>query len=132
VALILADTDVLIDFCASKEPISSVVKELLSSNRLLLSAITSFELLTGATDGKRGDKVRELVDDLEVLPLDKEASFVAARVRRELESQGQGIGVADSLIAGIAIKNDLTLFTQNRKHFNRVKDLRMFNPSARA
>jgi predicted nucleic acid-binding protein len=36
--------------------------------------------------------------------------------------------MADSLIAGIAIANDLELLTRNRKHFAKVEGLRLVSP----
>jgi predicted nucleic acid-binding protein len=33
--------------------------------------------------------------------------------------------MADSLIAGIALVNDLSLLTRNRKHFERIEGLRL-------
>jgi predicted nucleic acid-binding protein len=44
-------------------------------------------------------------------------------VRRALESKGQTIGMADSLIAGICLERDGILLTRNVKHFSRVDGL---------
>jgi len=46
-------------------------------------------------------------------------------VRRTLEKSGASIGMADSLIAGIALVHNATLLTRNRKHFARVTGLRL-------
>jgi len=35
--------------------------------------------------------------------------------------------MADSLIAGIALANQLPLFTRNRKHFEKVPGLKLVN-----
>jgi tRNA(fMet)-specific endonuclease VapC len=87
------------------------------------SAITCFELLRGAKVGKRGDNVRRLIDTIPVVPLNRESAAQAALVRQRLAAEGQTIGMADSLIAGIAIENGLELLTRNRKHFERVEGL---------
>jgi len=57
--------------------------------------------------------------------LDRDAAEQAASVRRSLERGGQPIGMGDSLIAGIALAHGLPLFTRNRKHFDRVPDLKL-------
>jgi predicted nucleic acid-binding protein len=44
-------------------------------------------------------------------------------VRRALESKGQTIGMADSLIAGICLEHNGILLTRNVKHFSRVDHL---------
>jgi predicted nucleic acid-binding protein len=87
--------------------------------------VTCFELLSGAGEGKRGDTIRRLLTALRVLPLDRHAAAQAAAVRRELDRTGQTIGMADSLIAGIALTHGVRLFTRNRKHFERVANLKL-------
>ncbi len=78
--------------------------------------------MSGAA-GKRGDTIRHLLAAIPILPLDREAAELAAKVRRELERQGQSIGMGDSLIAGIALAAGLPLLTRNRKHFDRIPRL---------
>lgn len=123
--MILADTDVLIDYLMGTQPMASQVLEYSESETLQTSAITCFELLSGAKEGKRGDKVRHLVATIPVLPLDREAATRAAAVRQQLTSSGFSIAMADSLIAGIALANGLPLLTRNRKHFEHVDGLRV-------
>jgi tRNA(fMet)-specific endonuclease VapC len=48
-------------------------------------------------------------------------------VLAELTSAGKQIGDADTLIAGQAMANQLTLVTNNTKHFLRVKGLQVEN-----
>ena len=121
--MILADTDVLIDFLLDRSPVAEQITQDVEADRLWTTAVTCFELLTGAEEGKRGDKVRQLVQSLNVLPLDLPAAQRAAEVRRYLESTGPAIGMADSLIAGTALLHDLPLLTRNRSHFERVPGL---------
>ena len=123
--MILADTDVLIDYLAGIPPITDQVSEYVDSDALHTSAITCFELLSGAREGKRGDAVRRLVARIPVLSLDRDAAVRAAVVRQRLERSGFPIPMADSLIAGIALTNDLPLLTRNQKHFRRIEDLRL-------
>jgi tRNA(fMet)-specific endonuclease VapC len=121
--LIIADTDVLIDYLAGTQPVADQVRAYAESDSLQTSAITCFELLSGARDGKRGDRVRRLVAAIPVLPLDREAATRAAAVRQRLARSGVSIGMADSLIAGIALVNSLPLLTRNRKHFEHIEGL---------
>ena len=124
-ALILADTDVLIDYLAGIEPVTRQVASYVVAEQLQTSAITSFELLSGARAGRRGERVRLLVAGLPVLPVDRAAAERAAELRQQLERTGSAIGMADSLIAGIALANALPLLTRNRKHFARIENLRL-------
>jgi predicted nucleic acid-binding protein len=121
--LILADTDVLIDYLAGVPSVVDQLSRSIATDRLWTTAITCFELLSGARDGKRGDAIRCMVESMSVLPLDREAAQRAAEIRRHFERAGQTIGMADSLIAGISLLHDLPLLTRNRSHFARVPGL---------
>lgn len=123
--MIVADTDVLIDYLAGKEPSAGRVAFELTTTSFATTAVTRFELLAGArTDRQRG-LVRILLEAVETLPLDSLAADRAAEVRRELESRGEGLGMADCLIAGIVLAHGGLLLTRNRKHFERVPGLRL-------
>lgn len=128
--MILADTDVLIDFLAGVQPVTAQIIRYVENDQLKTSAITCFELLSGAAEGPRGDAVRSLVAELDVLPLDRDAAERAAGVRRRLQAAGQAIGMGDSLIAGIALAHEATVFTRNRKHFERVTGLNLIEIEA--
>jgi tRNA(fMet)-specific endonuclease VapC len=124
-AVIIADTDILIDYLNDRSPVADCVAELIQAESLQTSSITCFELLSGARPGKRGDRVRHLVDNIAVLPLDMASAKRAAEIRQSLEARGDAIGMADSLTAGIALANDLPLMTRNREHFAAVEGLRL-------
>jgi tRNA(fMet)-specific endonuclease VapC len=127
--LILADTDVLIDYLAGAQPIAAQLARSIASDRLWTTAVSCFELLSGAPAGKGGNAVRLLLESISVLPLDRTAAERAAVVRRHLERSGQPIGMADSLIAGIALVHDLPFLTRNRRHFARVPGLTLVAPA---
>lgn len=120
--MIIADTDVLIDYLKGSQPAADQVSAHRRSENLQTTAITCFELLSGAR-GTAGDHARRLVETIPVLPLDRESAARAAQVRQELEGLGFSIGMADSLIAGIALAHDFPLFTRNRKHFEKIEGL---------
>lgn len=123
--MILADTDVIIDYLAGVEPVASRMKAYIEQEQIGTTVITCFELLAGARESERGQAARQLVASLTALPLDLACAARAASVRQHLERAGQTIGMGDSLIAGIALSNDATLWTRNRKHFGRVDGLRL-------
>lgn len=123
--MIVADTDVLIDFLAGVQPATDQIAEYIAADQLQTTAVSSFELLSGAGENKRGHAVRQLLEALGVLSLDRAAAEHAADVRRKLERAGRKIGMGDSLIAGIALAHDVPLLTRNRAHFERVENLKL-------
>jgi predicted nucleic acid-binding protein len=60
-----------------------------------------------------------------LLSFGPEEARVAADLRQRLESQGQTIGMADYMIAAVCIATNSILLTRNRKHLERVKDLKL-------
>ncbi len=119
----VADTDVLIDFLAGRDPGADRVAAELERGALATTVITRFELLAGARGKRQERPVRELLAALVTLVLDEPAADEAADIRRSLESAGAGIGMGDSLIAGIVRLHRGTLLTRNRHHFDRVGGL---------
>jgi tRNA(fMet)-specific endonuclease VapC len=121
--MIVADTDVLIDFLGGREPAAGRVTREIESGNLWTTVITRFELLSGARGSREVRIVSELLNSIKIAPLDVSAADRAALVRRILERKGVGIGMADSLIAGIALRMGAVLLTRNRRHFERVEGL---------
>jgi predicted nucleic acid-binding protein len=64
-----------------------------------------------------------------ILPFGPEEARIAVEIRQQVESQGQPLGMADYMIAGVCIANDGVLLTRNRKHFARIKDLKLSGPA---
>jgi tRNA(fMet)-specific endonuclease VapC len=123
--MIIADTDVLIDFLAGKEPGASRVLAELENGSLHTTVLSRFELLSGAKTSKRNENIMQLLDALQVLNLDVPAADRAAEIRRHLDQKGHGIGLADSLIAGMVMVHRANLLTRNERHFNRVPGLKL-------
>lgn len=121
----VADTDVLIDFLAGKEPMAARVADLVGRGALCTTAINRFELLSGSRSQHQQAQAEALLSSLPTLVLDQEAADQAAQIRRTLEARGATIGMGDSLIAGIVLANGGTLLTRNQGHFERVEGLRL-------
>ena len=79
--VIVADTDVLIDFLAGLNPAADRGALEIEQGRLATTAVSRFELLCGAR-GERGNRlIRPLLDAMPTLPLDRAAADRAAEVR---------------------------------------------------
>lgn len=124
-ALIVADSDVLIDFLAGHGPAVDRVASELDAGQLATTVVSRFELLAGARTPRQERAVRGLLDGLDALPLDRAAADRASSIRRTLEKRGVPLAMADCLIAGIVIQRGLRLLTRNVRHFERVDGLRL-------
>jgi tRNA(fMet)-specific endonuclease VapC len=91
--------------------------------------VTVYELFCGVEKAqdpaKERLKVERFVSAIIELPLDRAAAETAARIRAELERQGQPTGPYDLLIAGQALASGLTLVTSNLQEFQRVSGLKL-------
>ena len=68
---------------------------------------------------------RDLLISVDVISIDDEICRVFATERGRLRSAGNLIGDFDLLIGATAIRHDLTLLTNNRRHFERMDGLRI-------
>jgi len=123
--MMVADSDVLIDFLRGHSPWAGRIRLEIETGQLATTAINSFELLSGAKSIAEQEKISRLLAAVTVLGLSAEASERAAEARRALEGDGQGIGMADYLIAGVCLANGGVLLTRNTDHFGRVPGLKM-------
>ena len=98
---------------------------------LAISAVTRAELMFGLE--KRGNPrgltrlVHGFLDRVAVLPWDAQAADHFAQWRALLERGGTPIGIFDTMIAGHALALKATLVTNNQKHFQKVKALKIEN-----
>lgn len=122
--VVVVDTDLVIDFLRGKGPGVPLVRELVASHRLRVTAITAFELRVGADFLARRDDILRLVRS-RTFPLDARSALRAGDVAAALRRDGQDIGMADCLQAGICLNFDLPLATRNHNHFQRVDGLRL-------
>ena len=122
--MFIADTDVLIDFLQGAGEAERISREL-DTGQLYVTAITAFELWAGAKSPQQTAMVEALLAALTILPLNDSSARRAGEIYRELAGSGTAIGMADSLIAGIALDRGAMLITRNRKHYQRVRGLKL-------
>ena len=124
----LLDTDICIGVLRRRSGMAERLS-LLAPTDCAISMVTVYELFCGlarAQDpAKERLKVERFISALIELPLDRASAEAAAKVRAELESQGNLIGPYDLLIAGQALAGGLTLVTNNIHEFQRVRGLNL-------
>lgn len=121
--MIVADTDVLIDYLCGGEPAAGRVTDAMARGQLCTTAVTRAELQRGVRTSKQRRAVADLLGALATLPLDAASADRAGELARELDTSGNSIAMADALIAGIALVHGATLMTRNGRHFSRVSGL---------
>jgi len=95
---------------------------------ILVSSVAVFELWYGVGKSMKQEFNRKrletfLAGPILVLPFEDADARVAGSVRATLEAAGKPIGAYDVLMAGQALRHQLTLVTANVAEFSRVKGL---------
>jgi tRNA(fMet)-specific endonuclease VapC len=95
-----------------------------------VSSITLAELAFGAAR-RRSPKLKGLIErftsSVQVLAFDAAAASRFGDLAASLADAGTPIGDFDTLLAAHALSSDLTLVTNNLKHFTRIPDLQIEN-----
>jgi tRNA(fMet)-specific endonuclease VapC len=126
----LLDTNACIALINNKSPSvrTRLQKALAQDEKVLVSSVVAFELWYGVAKSARPEANARLVETffagpVSLLAFEPEDAKVAGRVRAELEAVGRPFGAYDLLIAGQALRHQLTLITANVREFGRVKGL---------
>ena len=122
----LVDTDWAIDYLHSAERTVRRLEKVLSDG-VGLSIVSLAELHDGLAGSRNPDSDTEalglFLEAVDVVPLDEAACRVFGSERARLRAKGNLIGDMDILIGATAISRNLTLLTNNRRHFRRMQGL---------
>jgi tRNA(fMet)-specific endonuclease VapC len=124
----LLDTDILSEIGKAKD--ATVTRNAQtyrrSFGRYTLSTVSVMEIVRGFQRAQATSRLATFLATLpyvEVLSFEPTAAELAGRIAGELERTGRPIGMADTMIAAIAIEHGLELVTGNTSHFQRVQSL---------
>lgn len=127
-AIYLVDTDWAIHYLNGRQDITERL-ESLKHEGLGLSVVSLAELYEGvyySRDPERDERgLNEFLQGITLLGLDEEVAKTFGRERGRLRAAGMMIGDVDLLIGATALQYDLTLLTNNRRHFERIEGLRI-------
>ena len=126
----LLDTDTIIYSLKGHE----VVKENLMRHfhdSMKISVVTLMELYYGAYKSRKVEsnlaKIKKLESSLEVVPLGSEVVELFGMSKAKLEKKGTPLDDFDLIIAASALVHNLTLVTNNLKHFRKIVGLKIEN-----
>lgn len=125
----LLDTNACIRYLNGRS--ESLRQQILAKNPddIVLCSVVKAELSYGARKSQNPqrslEKQQQFVNYFVSLPFDDKAAEVYGQIRAELEQSGTPVGPNDLMIAAIAVANDVTLVTHNRREFGRVNGLKV-------
>ena len=124
--LFLVDTNIIIDFLRG----DSKAKEFIINNvdEIKVSVVSVSELYAGVRGKKEEEPLKNFLSSFETLVLDYSISVEAGYLKNKYY-KSHNAGLADCMIAATSIQHDLTLVTDNFKHFPMIKDkIKIKNP----
>jgi len=123
----LIDTDWATDHLRQMGTVSKRWEDL-APEGLALSIVSLAEIYEGvyySRDPARSEEVlNQFLDpDLEIFTIDEKTCQLFSRERGRLRQQGMSIGDMDLFIAATCLQHNLTLLSNNRRHFEWVDGL---------
>jgi len=127
----MLDTDIC-SYIIREKPIKVFNRfEALDMERLCISVVTYAELIYGVENSSSKKINRTIVNDfvnhLNIIEWDRSAAEHYGKIRASLQASGNIIGAMDMMIAAHAVSQQMTLVTNNEKHFKRVPALNIEN-----
>ena len=124
----MLDTDWVINVLNGKQPFAEKIKEL-REDGLTISMISIAEIYEGIFGSNVQEKhetdFKNFLTGVIVLEITEDVCKKFGEIRNLLRGRGQLIGDFDLLIASSALVNHLVLLTDNVKHYERVKGLKI-------
>jgi tRNA(fMet)-specific endonuclease VapC len=124
----LVDTDWVVHYLNGHRDIVARL-DVLKHQGLGLSVVTLGELYEGVYYSRdpEGDErgLHDFLQGASLFSLDEETAKIFGRQRGKLRADGMIIGDSDIWIAATALQYNLTLLSNNRRHFERIEGLRI-------
>ena len=122
-------TDTLVEKLRNKKEIVGWMQEIEKNTTIYTTIINVFELYIGAYLAQNPEEkirsIQKLLSRLIVLNLSEEIVIEAAQQYSQLRKEGDSLENEDILIGTIALIEGCPLKTNNKKHFSRIKNLRL-------
>lgn len=118
----LLDTSVIIDALNNKRGRGELLTQLATRGHLLAcSSVNITEVYAGMREGEES-RTRQLLESLQFYPVTFPIARLAGLLKREYGRRGITLAIGDVTVAAVALQNQLTLMTDNLKHYP-MKDL---------
>jgi predicted nucleic acid-binding protein len=125
VANYLLDTSVIIDALNGKQNRAQLFKELLQQGHLLACCPINVTEVYAGLRSHEDSRTRELLESLQYFPITFPIACLAGLLKRDYGRKGITLATTDAIIAAVGIHEQLTLITDNLKHYP-MKELSIY------
>lgn len=115
---ICLDSDILIDLALGNEEIINFIKSTEAS--WYTTAISIFEIWSERNEKQKN--IENLIKGLNKESFNEKSALKAGEIRKILKEKGEIIDIRNIFIGAICIDKNLELLTNNKKHFERLKN----------
>ena len=128
--MFLLDTDTVIYNMKGNANVQKNLRQHINDS-ISISVITLMELYYGARKSEQVTanlaKIRRLEQTVDAIPIGLESTEIFGLLKAQLEISGNRLDDFDLVIASCAMAHNLTLVTNNTKHFERIDGLKLTN-----
>lgn len=120
---IILDTSILIDLQKGNRKAIKKFEKIIK--RSAISRITACEFIYGSKDNQEKKINKDFLESMTIYEVTEEVSKYSYIL---LDKYGlkTKFGIADALIASTCIVNNLDLWTLNKRHFQKIKELNLY------
>jgi len=126
----LLDTDTVI-YILKGDPVTEANLRIHIHDPIKIGTVTLMELCYGAYKSQKVTsnlaKIRTLENVLEIIAIGEEVAEIFGREKVRLEKEGTPLDDFDLVVGCCALAHNLTLVTNNVRHFKRIEGLQVTN-----
>lgn len=124
-ATLLLDTSVIIDVLNGKRNRPELLKQLLHQGHLLACCAINVTEVYAGLRAHEETRTMNLLQSLQYLPITWPVARLAGELKRDYGRKGITLATTDATIAAVALYHELSLVTDNLKHYP-MKDLDLY------
>jgi predicted nucleic acid-binding protein len=124
VALIIIDTDILIDVGRGESLAIERLQSLVEQFQLVISAVTQMELIVGCRNKVEQQELEKFLQHFQVLKLTEQITDRAVNLLEQYRLS-HGLLIADALIAATALVYDEAFITKNQRDYRFIDGLKL-------
>ena len=124
--MIIVDSDVLIEIFDKNSKKGQIALEKLekSGEDIAITSLNLHEILYGHY--KSNKKIKG-IQEINTIGFNKKDVEISAKIENDLEKKGKIVPRFDAMIAAIVINRNAKIFTYNKKHFQNIKQIKLFD-----
>lgn len=116
-ATYLLDTNIIIDALNQKRNRNAALFDLATAGHTLACCPINVAEVCAGLRPKEEQRTTALLQSLKLYPITFPVAELAGRLKREYGSKGKTLSISDTIIAAVALHNELVLITDNVKDF---------------